>query len=192
MTQATITRRLTVADTPLAGLKIIGRQSLSDSRGSFLRLFCAEELAGAGWKSSIAQINYTVTSRCGTIRGMHYQLATLAEAKLVSCLKGEVFDVAVDLRIGSPTFMRWHAQRLSADNGRALLIPEGFAHGFQSLTDNVELLYCHSTAYAPHAEAGINPLDSALAIDWPLPKPELSERDLGHPMLTEEFEGVRL
>jgi dTDP-4-dehydrorhamnose 3,5-epimerase len=156
------------------------------------RLFCAEELAAAGWNKPIAQINQTYTAKTGTVRGIHYQRPPYTEMKLVSCLHGAIFDVAVDLRTDSPTFLKWHGERLSADNHRALLIPEGFAHGFQALTDDVELLYCHSDIYAPSAEEGLNPLDPRLIIAWPLPVVGLSTRDAGHPMLTENFEGVRL
>lgn len=110
--------------------------------------------------------------------------------KLVTCLRGEVFDVAVDLRRGSPTFLQWHGERLSSENNRALLIPEGFAHGFQALTDAVELLYCHSTPYQPHAEAGLHPNDPRLSIAWPQEIADLSPRDGGHPVLTPDFRGV--
>jgi dTDP-4-dehydrorhamnose 3,5-epimerase len=111
--------------------------------------------------------------------------------KLVSCLRGEVWDVAVDLRPDSPTYLAWHAERLSADNRQALLIPEGFAHGFQALTDDVELLYCHSAAYAPQAERGLDALDPRLAIPWPLPLAERSPRDEGLPRIDASFTGVR-
>jgi dTDP-4-dehydrorhamnose 3,5-epimerase len=182
--------RFTVEATPLAGLQVVTRQRLGDARGSLSRLFCADELREAGWALPIAQINHTVTSRAGTLRGLHFQHPPHAEIKLVSCLRGEVYDVAVDLRAGSPTFLQWHAQRLSADNGRALLIPRGFAHGFQSLTDDVELLYCHSAAYAAAAEGGLNPHDARLSIDWPLAVTEISARDQAHPRLSDDFQGV--
>jgi dTDP-4-dehydrorhamnose 3,5-epimerase len=123
---------------------------------------------------------------------MHFQNPPHAECKLVSCLRGEVWDVAVDVRAGSSTFLQWHAVRLSAANGKALLIPEGFAHGFQALTDDAELLYCHSEPHAPAAERGLNPVDPRLAIAWPLPVGQLSARDAGHPMIDQAFEGVRL
>ena len=182
--------RFTITETPLAGLKLVRRQLLGDSRGFLSRLFCAEELAAAGWAGPVAQVNHTHTARRGTVRGMHFQRAPHAEAKLVSCLRGVVFDVAVDLRPESPTFGRWHALRLSADNGCALLIPPGFAHGFQAQCDDVELLYCHSAAHAPQAEGGLHPQDAALAIAWPLPISELSARDAEHPGLRDlaEFE----
>ena len=184
--------RLALAPLPLAGLFRVQRQPLVDERGFFARLFCAEELAGAGWTAPIAQINQSYTALQGTVRGMHYQKPPHAEMKLVSCLRGEVWDVAVDLRPGSPTFLHWHAEHLSADNGSAVLIPPGFAHGFQALTDHAELLYCHSAAYAPAAEAGLNPLDPRLAIAWPLPVQGLSARDAAHPWIDAPFEGILL
>jgi dTDP-4-dehydrorhamnose 3,5-epimerase len=182
--------RFTVETLPLAGLRAVTRQRVGDNRGFLSRIFCADELAEAGWAKPIAQINHTFTARRGTVRGMHFQRPPNAEMKLVTCLKGEIWDVAVDLRSGSPTFLQWHAETLSAENGRALLLPEGFAHGFQALTDEVELLYCHSAAYVPAAEGGLNPRDRRLAIEWPLPISEMSNRDTQHPVLDEEFAGV--
>jgi dTDP-4-dehydrorhamnose 3,5-epimerase len=185
-----MTRRFEVVDTPIAGLKAVRRQRIGDARGSLVRLFCADELRGAGWDGPVAQINHTLTAQRGTIRGMHFQRAPHAEIKLVSCLRGEVWDVAVDLRAGSPTFGRWHAERLSPDNDTALLIPRGCAHGFQALTDNAELLYVHSAAYAADAEGGVDALDPRLAIAWPLPVGEMSARDRGHPRIDARFEGL--
>lgn len=184
--------RFTVTDLPLAGLKRVQRQRLGDNRGFLARLFCADELASTGWTKPVAQINHTYTAKQGTVRGMHFQRPPHAETKLVSCIRGEVWDVAVDLRAGSPTFLHWHAERLSAENGCALLIPEGFAHGFQALTDDVELLYCHSEAYAAHAEGGLNPTEPRLGIAWPLAIAELSARDAGHALIASDFEGVRV
>ena len=184
--------RFTCVATPLPGLMRIQRHKLSDERGFFSRVFCSIELAAAGWNNPIAQINHSHTAQRGTVRGMHYQHPPQSEMKLVSCIQGEVWDVAVDLRHGSPTFLQWHAEQLSADNDCALLIPPGFAHGFQALTDNAALLYCHSATYAPAAEAGLNPLDPRLAIGWPLPMDAMSARDAGQVWLTDEFEGVRL
>lgn len=184
--------RFTVTSLPLAGLKWVERQRLGDHRGFLTRLFCANELAAAGWVKPIVQINHTHTARQGAVRGMHFQHLPQAEMKLVSCIRGEVWDVAVDLRVASPTFLCWHAERLSAHNGRAMLIPEGFAHGFQALTDDVELLYCHSEAYAAQAEGGLNPTDPRLGISWPRSITELSTRDAGQPMITSDFEGVRI
>ena len=185
-------RRLTVTQLPLSGLLRVERQNLSDERGFLSRLFCANELLAHGWPGPVAQINHTHTARKGTVRGLHYQQPPHAECKLVSCLRGEVWDVAVDLRVGSPTFLQWHAAHLSGANRCALLIPQGFAHGFQALTDDVDLVYCHSAAYAAGADAGLNASDPRLAIPWPLPVSDRSARDQTHPLLTPEFEGVRL
>jgi dTDP-4-dehydrorhamnose 3,5-epimerase len=184
--------RLTVTDLPLPGLKRVERQLLGDSRGFLARLFCAQELGLVGWQKPVAQVNHTLTTVRGTVRGMHYQTPPHAEMKLVSCLRGEVWDVAVDLRVGSPTFLQWHAERLSAGNHCAMLIPAGFAHGFQALTDEVEMLYCHSEPYVQEADAGLNPQDPRLAIAWPLPIAALSAKDAGHAMIKPQFEGVRL
>ncbi|MEO6898067.1 MAG: dTDP-4-dehydrorhamnose 3,5-epimerase [Caldimonas sp.] len=183
-------RLLEVDDTPIAGLKRVRRSRLADARGFLARLFCADELRDAGWDAPVAQINHTMTARRGSVRGLHFQRAPHAEKKLVHCLRGEVWDVAVDLRQGSPTFLRWHAERLSADNGVALLIPEGFAHGFQTLADDVEMLYVHSVAYSASDEGGVSPDDARLAIDWPLPIGQLSPRDAAHRPLAADFEGL--
>ncbi len=176
--------RFTITETKLSGLKVVERRCIGDSRGFFSRLFCAEELAIIGWTKPIAQINHTYTAIKGTVRGMHYQHPPHAEMKLVTCLRGEVFDVGVDLRSDSPTFLQWAGVHLSASNCKALLLPEGFAHGFQTLTDDVELLYCHSTAYNKEAEGGVCPLDPKLAIAWPMEITILSDRDRGHPLLS--------
>jgi dTDP-4-dehydrorhamnose 3,5-epimerase len=184
--------RFSITELPLAGLRCAQRQQLGDNRGFLSRLFCAHELQAAGWSKAIAQINHTHTAQRGTVRGMHFQHPPHTEAKLVSCVRGEVWDVAVDLRRGSPTYLQWHAQRLSAENLCSLLIPEGFAHGFQSLSDDAELLYCHSAAYASEAEAGLHPLDPALSIQWPLPVSEMSARDRSHPFIDDRFEGIQL
>lgn len=184
--------RFTVNDLPLAGLKCIMRQRFGDQRGFLSRLFCSEELAAAGWRTPIAQINQTFTAKRGTVRGLHYQMPPCAEMKLVSCLRGEILDVAVDLRTDSPAFLQWHAENLSAENGQALLIPEGFAHGFQALTDNCELLYLHTAAHAPQAEAGLRFDDPVLGIAWPLRVTNLSARDQACPLLTAAFNGIKI
>ncbi len=184
--------RLAATDLPLAGLKRVDRQRLGDERGFFARLFCADELRDAGWRAAVAQINHTMTARKGAVRGLHFQRPPHAEMKLVSCIRGTVWDVGVDLRRGSPTFLRWHAEQLSADNDRAMLIPEGFAHGFQALTDDAELVYCHSAAYDAASEGELNPRDPKLAIAWPLPIGDMSPRDAGAPMLDDDFAGIAL
>jgi dTDP-4-dehydrorhamnose 3,5-epimerase len=137
--------------TPLAGVVVVQRQPVEDSRGFLSRVYCAKEFSAAGVEKPLAQINHTLTRHRGYVRGMHFQRPPHAETKFVTCLRGEVFDVAVDVRRDSPTFLRWHAELLSATNQRSLLISEGFAHGFQTLTENCELLYLHTSAYEPVA-----------------------------------------
>jgi len=182
--------RLKVTSLPIGGLKLIERTVLGDSRGHFARLFCAEELSTAGWIKPIAQINHTYTLKKGTVRGMHYQRSPYSEMKLVTCIRGELLDVAVDLRNDSDTYLQYHSELLSAENGKALLIPEGFAHGFQALTDDIELIYCHSMFYNAEAEAGISPWDKRLNIEWPLPITEISDRDQNHPLIDQCFNGL--
>jgi dTDP-4-dehydrorhamnose 3,5-epimerase len=182
--------RFQIVDTPLPGLKVVKRDRLSDARGFLSRLYCADELREAGWNQPIAQINHTLTHRSGAVRGMHFQHPPYAEIKLVSCIRGEVWDVAVDLRRGSPTFLRWYAERLSPENGRALLIPMGFAHGFQALVPDCELIYLHSCAYQPASEGAIHSEDPSIGIAWPHTISELSARDRGHPLLPPNFHGI--
>jgi dTDP-4-dehydrorhamnose 3,5-epimerase len=174
---------------PLSGLKLITRSKIGDDRGYFSRLFCSRDLQGLGWRKPIAQLNHTYTASEGTVRGLHYQNSPDSEAKLVMCLSGAVWDVAVDLRSKSPTFLKWHAELISAENNHAMLIPEGFAHGFQTMSDDVELLYCHSNFYNPLSEAGLNVNDPKLAITWPLAIVNLSARDTTHPSLTQQYKG---
>jgi dTDP-4-dehydrorhamnose 3,5-epimerase len=123
---------------------------------------------------------------------MHFQRPPYAETKMISCLRGEVFDVAVDLRYGSDTWLCWHAELLSPENYRTMVVPEGFAHGFQTLADDCELLYFHTAPYHPASEGGLNPQDRALGIRWPVAISELSVRDASHPMLEDDFLGVTL
>jgi dTDP-4-dehydrorhamnose 3,5-epimerase len=184
--------RFQITDLPLAGLKLIERKPIGDHRGFLSRIFCAEELQSAGWDLPTAQINHTYTAKKGTVRGLHFQHSSYAEKKLVNCLRGDIWDVVVDLRQNSLTFLKWHAEYLSAENHRALLIPEGFAHGFQVMTDDVEMLYLHSAIYHAEAEDGLNVADPTLSINWPLSITEQSERDKNHPMITEQFTGISL
>lgn len=175
--------RFDILDMPIQGLKLLQRKPIGDNRGYLERMFCSEELKLLVPEKNIVQINHTLTSRQGTVRGMHFQYPPHAETKFVSCLHGEVFDVAVDLRQDSPTFLLWHAEILSAYNHKTLLIPEGFAHGFQTLTEDCEMLYLHTTAYRAEAEAGLNATDPRLAIKWPLLIVEQSARDSMHPLI---------
>jgi dTDP-4-dehydrorhamnose 3,5-epimerase len=187
-----MSRRITVTSTPLSGVHVLQRQRLGDDRGYFERLFCDTELESLLGDRCVRQINRTHTAARGTVRGLHFQRAPHAETKVVSCLRGEVFDVAVDLRQGSPTFLRWHGEVLSGDNGRTLFIPEGFAHGLQTLTPDCEMLYFHTAPFVASSEGGVNASDPRLAIAWPLPVGERSARDLSHPMLDDRFQGIQL
>jgi len=178
--------------TPLEDLYVVERSPISDRRGVFCRLFCEEEFREAGFLKRIVQINHSYTVKKGAVRGLHFQYPPHAEVKIVSCIRGEVFDVAVDIRMGSSTFLKWHGEILSAWNNRSLLIPEGFAHGFQTLTEECELLYLHSSAYCAEAEGAIHVNDPRVGVSWPLPFTDISERDCGHAFLGPDFEGIAL
>ncbi len=183
--------RFEVLNTEIESLKIINRKVIGDHRGSLTRLFCQESFMELGFDNNVNQINLTLTKQKGTIRGMHFQYPPFAEIKLVSCLQGEVFDVAIDLREGSPTFLHWHAEILNAKNKKSLFIPKGFAHGFQTLVGDCELLYIHSASYVENAEGALNAMDPALAISWPLPVSDMSERDRSHSMVDNKFTGIK-
>lgn len=185
-------KRFDFHPTPLEGLWVVQRKPVEDPRGFFCRFFCAEEFLAAGLKKQIAQINHTYTVKKGAVRGLHFQYPPYSEGKIVSCLCGEVYDVAVDIRKGSPTFLHWHGEILSATNQRSLLIPEGFAHGFQTLTENCELFYLHSEAFHPQAEGALHIADPRIGIVWPIAMTELSERDRSHPVIGSDFEGLSL
>jgi dTDP-4-dehydrorhamnose 3,5-epimerase len=171
--------------TPIPGVLELVGQPFADHRGAFLNAFRrqAPPFAQAWGERLIGQVNLSLNNDVGTVRGFHLQAAPHAEAKLVRCLRGRVWDVAVDLRPGSTSYGQWHALELSPDTANALLIPEGCAHGFQVLEPGSELLYIHSSAWIPEAETGIRFNDPHLAIPWPLPPLGLSERDLALPLL---------
>lgn len=179
-----------IRSTAIAGVMVVDAEPVGDARGVFARLYCEAELAGVIGTRRIVQINHSRTAGVGAVRGMHFQYRPHAEMKLVRCLKGKVWDVAVDLRAASPTFLQWHAEELTPENMRMLVVPEGCAHGFQVLLPDSELLYLHTASYAPSAEGGIRHDDPRLAIRWPLPVTDLSPRDSRHPLLTDEFPGI--
>jgi dTDP-4-dehydrorhamnose 3,5-epimerase len=153
--------------TPLAGAWVIEPDRIGDERGWFARTFDAEEFRARGLNPEVVQSNASFNARRGTLRGMHYQADPHGESKLVRCVRGAIFDVAVDLRTGSPTQRGWHGVELSADNGHAFYIPSGLAHGFQTLTDDCEVLYQMGHPYVPDAARGVRFDDAAFAIDWP-------------------------
>jgi dTDP-4-dehydrorhamnose 3,5-epimerase len=174
--------------TAIAGLCEIRLAVRRDKRGRFKRHYCERSFAEAGLMTRVVQVNHSITLGRGSVRGLHYQRAPYAEDKLVSCTLGRAFDVAVDLRRGSATYLEWAA--LELNEGVAFHIPKGCAHGFQALTDEVHLVYLHSAYYTPEAEGGARYDDPAIGIDWPLAPANLSERDLSFPLLNDEFEGV--
>jgi dTDP-4-dehydrorhamnose 3,5-epimerase len=178
-----------ITQTALPGVTVVETTPFADVRGAFARLYDGSELAPVIGERRIEQINHSRTATVGAVRGMHLQYPPHAEMKLVRCIRGRVWDVAVDLRAGSTTFMRWHAEELAPDNARMLVIPEGCAHGFQVLEQDSELLYLHTTCYAPEAEGGVSCHDPRLGITWPLPVLGLSPRDSNFAPLARDFLG---
>jgi dTDP-4-dehydrorhamnose 3,5-epimerase len=181
---------MNILPTSISGLMVVETMPIADRRGAFSRLFCDQALNALIGHREIVQINHSRTVNVGAVRGMHFQYSPHAEMKLVRCLKGRVWDVAVDLRYRSPTFLQWHAEELTPNNGRMMVIPEGFAHGFQVLEPDSELLYLHTAPYTPSAEGGLLHSDPKLGIYWPLNVTDLSERDAAHPLINEAFQGV--
>lgn len=179
-----------IQPTPISGVAVIQAEPIADQRGSFARLYCEQELAPVLNGRGIVQINHSLTRQTGALRGLHFQYPPHAETKIVRCLRGRVFDVALDLRAGSPTFLNWYAEELSPENGKALVVPEGCAHGFQVLEADSELLYLHTEFYKRGSEGGIRFDDPLVAIDWPLHVADLSARDAGHPLLPAGFQGI--
>ena len=177
-------------ETILKGSYVIELALFTDERGWFTRTYCKNEFENIGHKKEWIQINHSFTTLKGTIRGMHYQLAPFAEIKLVRCIAGAVYDVIIDIRKDSPTFLKWYGVELSASNKKMIYIPEGFAHGFQALSDNAELIYHHSEAYTPGMEGGIRYNDEWVNIKWPLPVSSISERDNSHDQLNKNFKGL--
>jgi len=177
---------------PLAGAFVVTPEPAKDDRGEFARLFCAETFAAQGLDPHLDQISYSFNRRKGTLRGLHLQRPPKAEAKLVRVTAGAVFDVIVDLRAGSQTYGRWFGMALNAAERRQLYIPAGFAHGFQTLTDQAEVVYAISAPYAPDSQDGLRWNDPAIAIDWPDPSGAiLSQRDQALSLL-KDFEPIVL
>lgn len=167
--------------TPIDGLLVIESTTRHDDRGGFARLFCAETVAAAGFEPQVSQVNLSTNARRHTLRGLHWQDAPVGEAKIVRCLAGAVWDVAVDLRPSSPTFRQWHAEVLTPDNGRALAIPRGFAHGFLTLADDTALLYLMGAPYSAELARGARYDDPAFGIAWPAAPAVIGARDLAFP-----------
>src|SRR6476620_924775 len=174
----------------LAGSFIIEPNVLADDRGWFARFYCNDEFKEIGHEKEWVQLNHSVTNKKGSIRGMHYQVQPFREIRMVKSIAGAVYDVIIDIRQGSSTFLEWFGTELSSKNKKMLYIPEGFAHGFQCLEDNCELIYHHSEFYTPAAEAGLMYNDPLIEIEWPLAVTTISPRDESHPLLDENFKGV--
>ena len=185
--------RFGIRQTPISGLSVLERKLLADQRGHLERLFCADDLHDVLEPGAqIAQINKTLTLRSGSVRGLHFQYPPFAETKLVTSLSGEVLDVAVDLRANSPTFLKWHGERLNASRHTTLVIPRGFAHGFQTLSDDVVMLYFHTAPYMPSAEGTIHYRDPRIGIEWPMEVTDVSEKDDRYAYLPDTFAGLQL
>lgn len=172
--------RFIVSETTLSGLTRIVRKPFTDQRGEFSRMYCAKEFRLIGIEETIQQINHSHSRKTGTIRGLHYQKPPYQETKIITCIKGAIYDVAVDIRKNSPTFLKWHSVTLSAENGELLVVGPGFAHGFQTLENDSEIIYFVTAQYEPSAEGGLQPFDTRLNINWPLVPSEISNKDARH------------
>lgn len=178
-------------ETILKGAYVITPDIIEDDRGFFARTFCRREFAEMGLNPDLVQCNISYNKKRGTLRGMHYQIRPHAEVKLIRCTAGAIYDVIVDLRPESPTFRQWISVELTAANHEMLYIPERFAHGFQTLSDDTEVIYHHSAYYSSENERGLRFDDSSLGIAWPLPVAVISARDQNHPSLDAYFQGLK-
>jgi dTDP-4-dehydrorhamnose 3,5-epimerase len=176
----------------LNGAFVITPNPFVDNRGFFLRSFCTKEFGEQGLSNTFVQINHSGTKGIGSIRGMHFQYPPFAEVKVVKCTKGAIFDVIIDLRKDSPTFLKWEGVELSEENKRSIYIPQGFAHGFQTLTDDAEIIYLVSQFYNKESEGGIRYDEPAVNINWKLPVANISEKDLSIPHIDSSFKGIAL
>ena len=176
--------------TPIDGLYVIDPKVISDHRGWFTRTFCKEEFKSIGFDQEWVQMNHSFTNNKGALRGMHFQVSPYREIKLIRCIAGAVWDVAIDLRQDSKTFLKWFGIELNAENKKMVYLPQGFAHGFQALKENSELVYHHSEYYKPGFEGGIRFDDPVINIGWPLPISDISDRDLSYHPLSGNFKGI--
>ena len=183
--------KLTITPTPFKVVYVIDTSAFIDDRGAFARWFCANEMKDIIGDQKIVNVNFSRTVNKGSIRGMHFQFPPHTETKMVRCIRGKILDVIVDIREGSPTFLKHFAVELSADNMSLLYIPKGFAHGFQSLEDNSEIMYLVTEFYSAEMESGLNALDPALGIEWPLPIANMSDKDKNRPFITPDFKGIK-
>lgn len=184
-------KKLKILSTNIKDLYILEPNSFKDERGVFSRVYCQKELESIS-NIVLNQINHSITNYKGSVRGMHFQYPPNAEEKMVKCIKGSIFDVVVDIRKNSPTFLQIYTVKLSEKNQKMIYIPRGFAHGFQTLEDDTELLYFHSSFYTPENEGALNVKDPFLNIEWPLEIRNISQRDIEHEFLNENFEGIEI
>ena len=180
---------MTFEETKLKGAYIVSLQLLTDARGGFARTFCKKEFEQIGHTKEFVQFNQSYNTHKGTIRGMHFQIPPYQEIKLIRCVKGSVVDVIIDLRKDSPTFLQHISVELSAENKKMMYVPGNFAHGFQTLEANSELIYHHTEYYTPQADSGIRFDDPALKITWPLEPVMVSEKDKNYKLIDNTFKG---
>lgn len=186
------TERFEFQPLPMPGLWLVRQKPIEDQRGFFSRFYCAEEFRAIGMDVPLSQINHSLSLVPGTVRGLHFQHPPHAETKVVTCMQGRIFDVAVDLRRGSPTYLDWFGVELSGESHASVVIPPGFAHGYQTLTDRSEILYLVTARYSREAEDGLNPFDPAVGIEWPVPVTEVSGRDKQRPMIAPTHGGIEV
>jgi dTDP-4-dehydrorhamnose 3,5-epimerase len=183
---------LKVHSQPAEGLFLLEKKTIADERGYFQRIFCPEELLDFWGDRKILQVNRGVTKNIGAFRGFHFQKPPYSEMKFIQCIHGKVYDIVIDLRADSKTFLKNFCFELSAENNFCLVMPEGFAHGFQALESNSELIYFHSAPYRKDFEAGVNYLDPQLGIKLPLPAKDVSKRDTTFEYILNNYEGIKL
>ena len=174
-------------ETGLSGAYVVEPSPIEDERGKFARVFCKNEFLKIGHSKEFIQFNHSLNKIKGTVRGMHFQKAPHAEIKLIRCIRGSVFDVMVDLRSHSKTYLKWFGEVITPHNMKMMYVPEGFAHGFQTLEENSELLYHHTEFYTPESENGVNALDKTINIKWPEKITLMSDRDKSFPLIDKNF-----
>jgi len=177
---------------PLKGAYIIELEPFRDSRGLFARTYCRKEFQKIGHNKEFVQFNHSATAQKGTLRGMHYQVPPSAEIKLIRCVRGSAYDVIIDIRYESPTFLKYFGTELNEDNMKMIYVPEGFAHGFQTLENNTQLVYHHSQYYNPEHERGIRYNDPAVGIDWPLEPINVTAKDKNYPSIDNNYKGIKI
>ena len=178
--------------TSLKDLYTIKLEPFTDNRGSFTRLFCKNDLKDIGYNEEIVNLNNSFTLKKGSIRGLHFQYPPKTETKIVKCIKGEIFDVAVDIRRDSPTFLKWHGEFLSDDNLMMMYIPKGFAHGYQTIEDNTEVIYLVTESYSPENEGGLRFNDPLINISWPVEPTDMSDKDKHQKLIDKNFKGIKV